>query len=104
MKAKYIIIHGGSYFDFFLIKFCAAAVYALSFYIFFNFSQNGEKKPLLSSGTAISYRTALSIPYAHVIRDDNIQTESSNVVEASATDILLFNGTMPDRTYQTRMY
>jgi hypothetical protein len=75
-------------------------------YIFFSFHlrQNGEKKRLLTSGTTLYYHTALSIPYSHVIQDDKFQVEASNVVEANAPDILLFNGTMPDRTSQTRMF
>ncbi len=77
----------------------------LSIYFFsFHLRQNGERKRLLTSGTTIYYHTALSIPYSHVIQDDKFQVESSNVVEANAPDILLFNGTMPDRTSQTRTY
>ncbi len=70
------------------------------------YRQNDEKKPLLTNGTStIKYQTILTIPYAHVIRDDKIQIESSNVIETNATDAyLLFNGTIPDQAYETSMY
>jgi len=84
------------------MKFCVTAVYAPPLYIFFSFHlrQKAEKQCLLTSGTTISYHTVL--PYAHAIKNDIIQIESSNVVDTNATDTLLFNGTMPDRTF--RMY
>jgi hypothetical protein len=85
-----------------LYNSCVSFVFL--YFFSFHFRHNREKKPLLKSGTTIKYNTALTIPYAHVIRDDNFQVESSNVDEANAPDTLLFNGTMPDRTSQTRMY
>ena len=70
------------------------------------FRENDEKKSLLRSGsTAINYRTILTIPYAHVIRDDKIQIESTNIVEADATDTyLLFDGTISDQAYESGIY
>ncbi|UJR25399.1 hypothetical protein I4U23_006746 [Adineta vaga] len=65
-------------------------------------THNDERKPILTSGTRIIYHTPLSIPYSDVIHHDHIQVASSNVVEENASDTLLFNGTMPDRTCQTR--
>ena len=75
-------------------------------YVRLIYRQNDEKKHLLRSGTTtINYQTILTIPYAHVIRDDKIQIESSNVVDANTTDTyLLFNGTLPDQAYETSMY
>jgi hypothetical protein len=77
-----------------------------SFTLFLSFfSQNDEKKPLLTSHTtAFSYQTILSIPYAHVIRDDKLSIDSSNVVEKNVTDtFLLFNTALPDQAYETGM-
>jgi len=82
------------------MKFCATAAYISSLYIFFSFHlrQNDEKRCLLTSGTTISYQTVF--PYAHAIKNDIIQIESSDVVDTNTTDILLFNGAMPDRTFR----
>ncbi len=78
------------------------AVYVSPPHIFFSFHfrKNEEKQSFLTSGTTINYRTIS--PYADVIKDDIIQVESPDVVDANTTDSVLFNGTMPDRT--TRMY
>ncbi|CAF0925424.1 unnamed protein product [Adineta steineri] len=66
-------------------------------------AQNDEKKPLIKSNTTtINYRTIFAIPYAHVIRDDEIQIESSNVMDTNGNDAyLLFNATISDETYET---
>jgi hypothetical protein len=60
----------------------------------------------LKSGTAtINYQTILTIPYAHVIRDDKIQIESSKVIETRAPDAyLLLDGTISDQEYETGAY
>ncbi len=60
----------------------------------------------MKSGTAtINYQTILSIPYAHVIRDDKIQIESSKVIETRAPDAyLLLDGTISDQEYETGAY
>ncbi|CAF4685176.1 unnamed protein product, partial [Rotaria sp. Silwood2] len=57
---------------------------------------------LLRSGTTpFNYQTILTIPYAHVIRDDKIPIESSNVAEANAAHTYwLFNGMIPDQAYE----
>ena len=77
-------------------------------YVILIFRRNDEKKPLLTSGTTtINYKTILTIPipYAHVIRDDKIQIESSDVVDTNTTDTyLLFNGTISDQAYETGMF
>ncbi|CAF0852073.1 unnamed protein product [Rotaria sp. Silwood1] len=63
---------------------------------------NDEKQSLLRSGTTpINYQTILTVPYAHVIRDDKIPIESSNVVESNAAHTYwLFNGMIPDQAYE----
>jgi hypothetical protein len=65
-----------------------------------------EKKSLLTSTTRIiNYQTILTSPYAHVIRDDKISIESSNVIDANTTDTyLLFNGEISDQAYETGLY
>jgi hypothetical protein len=69
------------------------------------FRQNDEKKSLLTSrNTVINYQTILTIPYAHVIRDDKIQVESSNVDEKNTTNTyLFFDGTISDQAFETGM-
>lgn len=62
----------------------------------FHFRQNDEKQRILTSGATINYRTVF--PYADAIIHDIIQVEPSNVVVTNATDTLLFNSKMPDRT------
>ncbi|CAF1349687.1 unnamed protein product [Rotaria sordida] len=64
---------------------------------------NHEKQSLLRSGIKpLSYQTILTIPYAHVIRDDKIPIESSNITEPNATHTYwLFNGMIPNQAYET---
>jgi hypothetical protein len=72
----------------------------LSIFLFFHLRRNKEIQRFSTSAATINYHTAS--PYAHAIKNDIIQLESSDVVDTNATDTLVFNGTMPDRT--TSMY
>ncbi|CAF4285912.1 unnamed protein product [Rotaria socialis] len=69
-------------------------------------TQNDEKQPILRSGTAtINYQTIFRIPYAHVLRDDKIAIESSNIVDANTSNTYwLFNDVIPDPAYEKGTY
>ncbi|CAF1952878.1 unnamed protein product [Rotaria magnacalcarata] len=87
-----------------ILKFYTSYV-MFSFYSFIpiiNFSQNDEKQPLLrSANTTINYQTIFRIPYAHVLRDDKIAIESSNIADANNSNTYwLFNGVIPDPAYE----
>lgn len=60
------------------------------------FRQNEERETIRPPDSAVNYSTASA--YSHVIKDDTIQVEPSNVVKAYASYVPSFNGTMPDRT------
>lgn len=75
-------------------------------HIILTYRKHDEMKPLLASGTPpLKYQRIITIPYAHVIRDDKIQYETSHVIEANATDTyLLFDGMIPGQDYNAGMY
>lgn len=108
MKAKYISILPIAIINFFSFTFdvTAGKMSRLSFFLslssFFYLRQNGRKPSFLTRRKIIRYST--EYPYAHAIRNNVIQVESSNVVDPNTTEVLLFNGTMPDRTTRMSMF
>ncbi len=53
----------------------------------------------------IKYQTIFAIPYAHVLRDDKIQIESTNLIDTKApAAYFLLDGTISDQDYETSTY
>lgn len=78
----------------------------LNIYLCFLLSALHEKRPLLrSTSTKINYQTIVTVPYAHVLRDDKISIESSYLVEGNPGETyLLFNSVIPDQEYEKGLY
>ncbi len=57
---------------------------------------------ITSEQVKIKYQTIITIPYAHILRDDKIQIESSNVIETKTpTAYFLVDGTISDQDNET---
>lgn len=69
------------------------------------FRPPGEQTPLVKIEPAhLRYQTLIGIPYAHVLRDDEIPMESSTVDELSNSAIFfLSNNTISEKGYETGM-
>lgn len=59
---------------------------------------------ITSEPVKIKYEAIITIPYAHILRDDKIQIETSDIIDTKpSAAYLLLDGTITDQDYETGM-